>query len=93
MFVLFNLLISIMLFLVDIIMVYIIGIGILSDIYALAVCLPGLAVTVRRLHDTGRSGWKLLLALIPIVGAIIVIVYLFHDSEPGFNRYGDNPKD
>lgn len=65
---------------------------ILYYLYTLAVFIPGLAVAVRRLHDTGRSGWWILLSLIPIVGAIILIVFLATDGEPGNNAYGPNPK-
>ena len=66
---------------------------ILYYLYALAVLLPGLAVAVRRLHDTGRSGWWLLLSFIPIVGAIILIVFLATDGQPGSNAHGPNPKE
>ncbi|MFD3262254.1 DUF805 domain-containing protein [Paenibacillus lentus] len=66
--------------------------SILAYIYSLAVLLPSLAVGARRLHDTGRSGWMLLLALIPLVGAIILLVFLCQDSQPGDNKYGSNPK-
>lgn len=59
----------------------------------LALILPFLAVSVRRLHDTDRSGWFLLLALIPIVGAIILLIFHVQDSKPGPNRFGPNPKD
>jgi uncharacterized membrane protein YhaH (DUF805 family) len=51
-----------------------------------------MAVGVRRLHDTGRSGWNLLLALIPLIGAIILLVYFFQDSAVGENKYGVNTK-
>jgi uncharacterized membrane protein YhaH (DUF805 family) len=61
-------------------------------IYALAILIPGLAVTVRRLHDTGKSGWMILLGLIPIIGGIIVLVFTVLDSTPGANEYGPNPK-
>jgi uncharacterized membrane protein YhaH (DUF805 family) len=61
-------------------------------IYVLAILLPSLAVGVRRLHDTGKSGWMLLLCLIPIVGGIIVLVFTVLDSNPGPNEYGPNPK-
>jgi uncharacterized membrane protein YhaH (DUF805 family) len=64
----------------------------LGLIYGLLVLIPGLAVGVRRLHDTGRSGWWLLIAIIPIIGAIILIVFMVMDSEPGDNKYGPNPK-
>ena len=61
-------------------------------IYDLAVFIPSLAVTVRRLHDIGKSGWWYLIFLIPIIGAILWIVYLATDSIPGDNQYGTNPK-
>lgn len=69
------------------------GIGLLSGLYSLAVLLPYLGVTVRRLHDTGRSGWWLLIALIPLVGPIVLLVFMVLDSTPGQNEYGDNPKE
>ncbi len=64
----------------------------LSGIYTLALLLPGLSLGVRRLHDTGKSGWFMLLALIPIVGPIILLVFFCTDSQPGSNEYGPNPK-
>lgn len=67
-------------------------IGLLSLLYGLAVFIPGLAVTVRRLHDVGRSGWWLLLAFVPVVGGIVLFVFTLIDSQPGENRYGPNPK-
>ena len=67
-------------------------IAILSSIYGLAILIPGIAVAVRRLHDTDRSGWWALLGLIPIVGTIILIVIMCFDSTPGTNRFGPNPK-
>ncbi|MCF6379479.1 DUF805 domain-containing protein [Nocardioides KLBMP 9356] len=57
----------------------------------LALFLPGLAVSVRRLHDTDRSGWWILIGLIPIVGWIVLIVWYCTDSKPD-NRFGPNPK-
>lgn len=65
----------------------------LTELYSLAVLLPGLAVSARRLHDTGRSFWWILIALIPLVGAIILLVFNCLDSEPGMNKYGPNPKE
>lgn len=62
-------------------------------LWTLAIFLPSLSVSFRRLHDTGRSGWNILLALIPLVGAIILIVFVCQDSQPGENRYGNNPKE
>jgi uncharacterized membrane protein YhaH (DUF805 family) len=61
-------------------------------LYSLILVLPQWAVTVRRLHDTNRSGWWILIQLIPIIGAIITLIYLIEDSTPGDNQYGPNPK-
>jgi uncharacterized membrane protein YhaH (DUF805 family) len=61
---------------------------VLGVIYALAVLVPGIAVGVRRLHDTGRSGWWLLLWLVPIVGFIVLLVFLVGQGTPGQNQYG-----
>ncbi|HCD54840.1 DUF805 domain-containing protein [Haliea sp.] len=94
-FVLFNLLASIILGVVDgITGTYSedAGLGLLGGIYALAVFIPSIAVAMRRLHDTGRSGWWLLLALIPILGFLVLLVFMLLDSEPGDNQYGPNPK-
>ena len=68
------------------------GIGLLGGIYALAVLIPALAVSVRRLHDTDRSGWWLLIMLIPLIGVIVILVFTVQDSKPGENQYGSNPK-
>lgn len=68
------------------------GTGPLGALYSLAVLVPSLAVAVRRLHDTGRSGWWVLIGLIPCVGFIVLIVFLAQDSQPGANEYGPNPK-
>ena len=69
------------------------GIGMLSMLYALLHILPSIAVGVRRLHDTGRSGWWLLIVLVPLVGPIALIVFAVQDSEAGHNEYGPNPKE
>ena len=61
-------------------------------VYALAVIIPSLAVAVRRLHDTGKSGWFLLIGLIPLIGPIILLVFFFTDSDAGTNQYGPSPK-
>ena len=66
--------------------------SIFSWIWSLAVLIPNLAVLARRLHDTGRSGWCMLLNLIPCVGWIIVLVMTLQDSQPCNNQYGPNPK-
>jgi uncharacterized membrane protein YhaH (DUF805 family) len=67
------------------------GTGLVGAVTSLALLLPGLGVAVRRLHDTGRSGWWLLIGLIPIVGAIVLLVFFVQDSHPD-NQYGPNPK-
>ena len=69
------------------------GIGLLSGIYALAVLIPSIAVMVRRLHDTNRSGWWFWIVLIPIIGAIVFIVFLASDSKPEESKYGLSPKE
>ena len=66
--------------------------SIIGGLFSLAVLIPGLAVAVRRLHDIGKSGWFLLFILIPLVGAIILIIWDCQDSQPGDNAYGPNPK-
>ena len=68
------------------------GFGLLSGIYTLAVLIPTIAVGVRRLHDTNRTGWWMLLALVPLIGFIVLIVFFVIDSDPSANEYGENPK-
>ena len=94
-FALFAIIISVVLTVVDTVlgtMNWEAGYGILSGIFALAILIPSLAVGARRLHDTGRSGWWLLIGLIPFIGAIVLIVFFVLDSQPGTNAYGPNPK-
>ena len=67
--------------------------GPLTTLLSLATLVPNLAVAIRRLHDTGRSGWWILIGLIPIIGLIVMIVFTVQDSEPGENRFGPNPKE
>lgn len=69
------------------------GYGIIYALYALIVLIPSLAVAVRRLHDVGKSGWMILISLIPLIGGIWLIVLLVTDSNPGANEYGPNPKE
>jgi uncharacterized membrane protein YhaH (DUF805 family) len=64
----------------------------LSGVFSLALAVPSIAVATRRLHDTGRSGWWQLLALIPLVGLIVLIVFLAQDGKSGQNHYGPSPK-
>ena len=70
-----------------------VGYGPIYILYVLAVFIPGLAVAVRRLHDVGKSGWMLLIALIPLVGAIWILVLFFTDSQKESNKWGQNPKE
>jgi uncharacterized membrane protein YhaH (DUF805 family) len=65
---------------------------ILSSLYGLAVLVPTLAVTMRRLHDTGRPGWWLLVGLIPVVGVIVLLVFAALPGTAGTNEYGSDPK-
>ena len=66
--------------------------AILPAIYGLAVLLPAIGVSIRRLHDTNRSGWWLLIALFPIVGAIVLIVFYAQAGDAGENQFGADPK-
>ncbi len=61
-------------------------------LYSLAVLIPSLAVLVRRLHDTGRSGWWFFICFVPIIGWIWLLVLMCLDSQPETNNWGDNPK-
>jgi uncharacterized membrane protein YhaH (DUF805 family) len=88
MFALFNMIISIALAIIDAAM----GSSVLELLYTLAVLIPGLAVAVRRLHDTDRSGWWVLIAVIPLVGSVILIVFLAIEGKPEANAHGPNPK-
>ncbi|MDB5966059.1 MAG: hypothetical protein JWQ72_2559 [Polaromonas sp.] len=66
--------------------------GVVSGIVALVHIIPSLAAAVRRMHDTGRSGWAVLIFLVPFVGVFIAIYWLTQDSKAGDNTYGANPK-
>ena len=66
--------------------------AVIQGLYSLAVLIPSLAVCVRRLHDIGKSGWFLLVSLIPLVGGIWLIVLFCQDSQAGENQWGPNPK-
>lgn len=77
----------------DITFVGIIGYGPLSSLYMLAMIIPSLSVAVRRLHDTGKSGWMILISLIPIIGGIWLLVLLLTEGDVSENEYGPNPKE
>lgn len=88
MFFLINFVIALALGVVDAVL----GFGLLGGLYALAVLLPSLAVTVRRLHDTGRTGWWILIGLIPLIGIIVILIFMVLEGQPGDNAYGPDPK-
>ena len=94
MFILVNAIITVVISIVDKILGWDLGDGqgILATIYGLLVFLPGLAVQFRRLHDTERTAWWLLLSFIPIVGWIALIVFSCQSGTPGENRFGPDPK-
>ena len=94
-FFLFNLLASWLFLFID----YILGtystesmIGLVNVAYSLVALIPGLSVSVRRLHDTGRTGWWMLINFIPVIGWIVFIVFMVFDSDPAANKYGPCPK-
>ena len=66
-------------------------VALVAAVVSLALVLPGLAVTVRRLHDTSRSGWFLLIAFIPLIGGILLLVWMCSRGTDGPNRYGSDP--
>lgn len=64
-----------------------------SGVYSLAVLIPSLALSWRRLHDIGKAGGWYFICLVPLVGWILLLVWLCKDSQPGENQYGPNPKE
>ncbi len=66
--------------------------SLLSGLYALVVLIPSVAVQVRRLHDTGRTGWWLLIGFVPLVGVLVLFALMVQEGEVGDNVYGANPK-
>jgi uncharacterized membrane protein YhaH (DUF805 family) len=71
---------------------YLAGTEYIALAYGILTFLPSLAVTVRRLHDTDRRGWWLFIGLIPVVGFIVLLVFLVHEGNAGSNRFGLSPK-
>ena len=65
--------------------------GVLMAVFALAMLIPSIAAGIRRLHDTDRSGWWLLIVLVPLIGVIVLIVFFVTQGTPGPNKYGDDP--
>ena len=68
------------------------NVGLLGGIYGLAIIIPSIAVSVRRLHDIDRTGWWVLISLVPVIGTIVLLVFAVLDGTPGENRFGPNPK-
>ena len=68
------------------------GVGPLYGLYLLALFIPSVAVSVRRLHDTNRSAWWLLIGLVPLLGGLILVILMCFESQPEENRYGPSPK-
>ncbi len=94
-FILFTILISIGLAVIDTVLGTVdetTGQGALGILWSLFVFLPSLAVFIRRLHDTGRSGWWFWIGLIPLIGTIVLLVFMCFDSQGEINEYGANPK-
>jgi uncharacterized membrane protein YhaH (DUF805 family) len=67
-------------------------IGLILGVFALAIIIPSIAVTVRRLHDTNRSGWWIFLGFVPLIGGIVLLIFYVLDGTPGPNKYGEDPK-
>jgi uncharacterized membrane protein YhaH (DUF805 family) len=89
MFTLVNVLISIVLSILSMLLPVL---GILSIIYSLAIIIPSFAVNVRRLHDIEKSGWWVLISLVPIIGGIVLLVFACTEGTQGPNQYGEDPK-
>lgn len=64
----------------------------ISSIYSLLILIPSIAVGVRRLHDLDKSGWWMLIGIIPLIGAIVLIYFFVQDGQAGSNRFGPDPK-
>jgi uncharacterized membrane protein YhaH (DUF805 family) len=90
-FLLAHAIIALGLYLLDVVTNYAGAGAILLVAYAAAALVPGVAVAVRRLHDSGRSGWWFLLLFVPLAH-LVLLVFLALDSQPGSNEYGPNPK-
>ena len=96
MFVLFNIIFAAIALVIDNLLGITIGelpYGVFYFVYGLAVLVPGLAVSVRRLHDVGKSGWMIFISFIPVIGGIWLLILMLTNSTSGENQYGLNPKD
>lgn len=88
MFMLFNIIVTCIIAVIDSAM----GTVILGVIYALAVFIPSIGVSIRRLHDTNRSGWWLLIAFLPLIGSLVLLVFFVLEGTAGENSHGVDPK-
>lgn len=68
-------------------------ISLIAGLYSLGVLIPSLAVAARRLHDTGRSGWWILISFVPLIGAFVLLYFCVQPGTPGENQFGSNPLD
>jgi len=94
-FVLFSLIVSLVLSAIDALLGTFsssTNVGLLGGIYGLAIIIPSIAVSVRRLHDIDRTGWWVLISLVPVIGTIVLLVFAALEGTPGENRFGPNPK-
>ncbi len=89
MFFIFNVLITLVLEFID----RSLGTKFIGALYGLVVLVPSIAVTVRRLHDIGRTGWWALIGLIPIIGFIVIVIFAATEGDRGNNEYGPDPKE
>lgn len=92
MFMLFNIIFSIVAMIMDSILFGQSGGGILYGIYTLILLVPTIAVGIRRLHDVGKSGWWLLIGLIPVLGGLLLLYWAVKDGERGTNHWGPSAK-
>ena len=94
MFVLFSVIFSFLLGIVDGLFGFVneIDMGLLSTLFSLAILIPSIAILARRLHDIGRTGWWILLIFIPLIGAIVILIFTLLDSEKNENQYGESLK-
>jgi uncharacterized membrane protein YhaH (DUF805 family) len=87
MFFLFNLIVAFIFAIFD----EVLGIGIFALVYGIFAFIPGLAIAVRRLHDSNHSGWWVLISIIPVVGFLVLLIFLVQKGDPGANQYGPGP--
>ena len=95
MYVLFYMIIAIVVHVIDVMLGWVtpeFEMGVLGGLYSICMFIPGLAVSVRRLHDIGKSGWNFLFILIPLVGAVVLLIWFCKEGERRGNAWGLDPK-